>query len=82
MCARIEAARWPTLPVFKWLKKMGNIEDAEMHRTFNCGIGMVLVVPAAEAKAAIDSLGSYGVEAFEIGAIVPRQPDAPQTVVA
>ena len=52
-----------------------------MHRTFNCGIGMVLVVPAAQAKAAIDSLGSHGVEAFEIGAIVPRQPDAPQTVV-
>ena len=81
MCARLESARWPTLPVFKWLKKMGNIEDAEMHRTFNCGIGMVLVVPAAQAKAAIDSLGSHGVEAFEIGAIVPRQPDAPQTVV-
>src|SRR5688572_8759567 len=81
MCARLESARWPTLPVFKWLKKMGNIEDAEMHRTFNCGIGMVLVVPAAEAKAAIDSLGAHGVEAFEIGAIVPRQPDMPQTVV-
>ncbi len=79
--ARLEAARWPTLAVFKWLQKMGNIEDAEMHRTFNCGIGMVLVVPAAEAKAAIDSLGSHGIEAFEIGAIVPRQPDAPQTVV-
>jgi phosphoribosylformylglycinamidine cyclo-ligase len=81
MCATLESARWPTLPVFKWLQKMGNIEDAEMHRTFNCGIGMVLVVPAAEAKAAIDLLGSHGVEAFEIGAIVPRQPDAPQTVV-
>jgi phosphoribosylformylglycinamidine cyclo-ligase len=81
VCARLEAARWPTLPVFKWLQKMGNIEDAEMHRTFNCGIGMVLIVPAAEAKAAIDSLASHGVEAFEIGAIVARQPEAPQTVV-
>ena len=47
---------------------MGNIEDAEMHRTFNCGIGMVMVVPTAEAKAAIDSLAAHGVEAFEIGA--------------
>ena len=80
-CARLESARWPTLPVFKWLQKMGNIEDAEMHRTFNCGIGMVLIVPAAEARAAIDSLGGHGVEAFEIGTIVPRQPGAPQTVV-
>jgi len=67
--------------VFEWLQSAGNVADAEMHRTFNCGIGMTLVVPKSEAKAAIDSLASHGVEAFEIGAIVPRQPGAPQTVV-
>ena len=79
--ANLESARWPRPEIFKWLQKMGNIEDAEMHRTFNCGIGMVMVVPKAEAKAAIDSLGGHGVEAFEIGAIAPRQPGAYQTVV-
>jgi phosphoribosylformylglycinamidine cyclo-ligase len=81
-CARLESSRWTRPEIFKWLQKTGNIEDAEMHRTFNCGIGMVLVVPRAEAKAAMDSLAAHGVEAFEIGAIVARQPGAPQTIVA
>ena len=81
VCAALESSRWTRPEIFRWLQKMGNIEDAEMHRTFNCGIGMAMVVPKAEAKAAIDSLASHGVEAFEIGAIVPRQPGGPQTVV-
>jgi phosphoribosylformylglycinamidine cyclo-ligase len=81
VCASLDSSRWTRPGIFGWLQKMGNIEDAEMHRTFNCGIGMVMVVPRAEAKAAIDSLGSHGVEAFEIGAIVQRQRDAAQTVV-
>jgi phosphoribosylformylglycinamidine cyclo-ligase len=80
-CARLDSQRWPRPEIFKWLQKTGNVEDAEMHRTFNCGIGMVMVVPRAEAKAALDSLVSHGVEAFEIGSIVPRQPGSPQTVV-
>jgi phosphoribosylformylglycinamidine cyclo-ligase len=81
-CARLESSRWTRPEIFRWLQKTGDIEDAEMHRTFNCGIGMTLVVPKAEAKAAIDSLAAHGVEAFEIGAIVARQPGAPQTIVA
>jgi phosphoribosylformylglycinamidine cyclo-ligase len=82
MCASLDSSRWTRPEIFRWLQKMGNIEDAEMYRTFNCGIGMAMIVPAAEAKATIDSLGADGIEAFEIGAIVPRQPGAPQTVVA
>jgi phosphoribosylformylglycinamidine cyclo-ligase len=81
LSARLETSRWTRPDVFRWLQKIGNIEDAEMHRTFNCGIGMVMIVPKAEAKAAIDSLGAHGVEAFEIGAIVPRETGGPQTVV-
>jgi len=81
VCASLEQSRWSRADIFGWLQKMGNIEDAEMHRTFNCGIGMVMVVPKSEAKAAIDALGSHGVEAFEIGAIVPRREGGPQTVV-
>jgi phosphoribosylformylglycinamidine cyclo-ligase len=80
--ASLEQSRWTKPAIFGWLQKMGNIEDAEMYRTFNCGIGMVMVVPRSEAKAAIDSLSSHGVEAFEIGSIVQRKPDAAQTVVA
>ena len=81
VAARLDSARWTRPAIFGWLQKMGNIENAEMHRTFNCGIGMAMVVPKAEARAALDSLASHGVEAFEIGAIVARDPGAPQTVV-
>jgi phosphoribosylformylglycinamidine cyclo-ligase len=80
-CARLEKSRWPRPVIFEWLQRMGNIEEAEMHRTFNCGVGMAMVVAAEDAKAAIDALASQGVEAFEIGAIVDREPGAPQTVV-
>ena len=81
VCARLEQSRWPRPEIFGWLQKTGNVENAEMHRTFNCGIGMVMVVPKAEARKALEALGAHGAEAFEIGAIVPRQPGAPQTVV-
>jgi phosphoribosylformylglycinamidine cyclo-ligase len=82
LCARLEAAKWPRPPVFKWLQRHGAIEDEEMVRTFNCGIGMVVVVAQADAKATIDAFSALGVEAFEIGAIVERPAGAPQTIVA
>jgi phosphoribosylformylglycinamidine cyclo-ligase len=81
VCAQLEESRWPRPRIFDWLKRHGNLEDAEMHRTFNCGIGMTLIVAKADAKATIDALAATGVEAFEIGAIVPRQAGAPPTVV-
>jgi phosphoribosylformylglycinamidine cyclo-ligase len=81
VCARLEKSRWPRLKVFDWLKRNGNLEDAEMYRTFNCGIGMVLVVARADVQATLDALASFGTEAFEIGAIVEREAGGPQTVV-
>jgi phosphoribosylformylglycinamidine cyclo-ligase len=81
MCARLEAAKWKRPQVFEWLKRHGNIDEAEMQRTFNCGIGMAVVVPQAEAKKAIDAFAREGVEAFEVGAIVRRDAGMPQTVV-
>jgi phosphoribosylformylglycinamidine cyclo-ligase len=82
LCARLEAAKWPRPPVFKWLQRQGSIDEAEMLRTFNCGIGMVAVVAPAEARAAIEAFCALGVEAFEIGAIVERPAGSPQTIVA
>jgi phosphoribosylformylglycinamidine cyclo-ligase len=79
--ARLEAIRWPRPPIFDWLKRRGHIEDAEMHRTFNCGIGMVLVVSPDDANATIDALAAGGAEAFHIGFIVAREAGQPQTVV-
>ncbi|MGZ5038057.1 MAG: phosphoribosylformylglycinamidine cyclo-ligase [Usitatibacter sp.] len=81
LCARLEASRWPRPAIFDWLQKKGHIEDAEMHRTFNCGIGMVVVVARSHAAAALESLASHGVESYEIGSIVERGAGEPQTVV-
>ena len=79
--ARLDRSRWPRPAVFDWLQKRGHIEDAEMHRTFNCGIGMALVVAQANVQAALEALGQEGAEAYEIGAIVERKAGEPQTVV-
>jgi phosphoribosylformylglycinamidine cyclo-ligase len=82
VAARLELARWPRTKIFQWLKKYGNIDEAEMHRTFNCGIGMVLVVAPGEVKEALDLLAANGADAFEVGSIVARESsDSPQTVV-
>ncbi len=67
--ALLERSRWPRDPVFDWLQRAGNIEPAEMYRTFNCGIGMVAIVPAARAAAAVELLGAHGETAAVIGAV-------------
>lgn len=50
MGARLDASAWTLPPVFQWLQKAGNIDPAELGRTFNCGIGMALICPAEEAE--------------------------------
>jgi phosphoribosylformylglycinamidine cyclo-ligase len=67
--AVIDLSRWPRPPIFDWLQSQGNIADLEMHRTFNCGIGMVLIVPRAEAAEIIAALASDGETAWEIGRV-------------
>jgi phosphoribosylformylglycinamidine cyclo-ligase len=81
-CARLERASWPSLPIFDWLQRKGGIEDREMTRTFNCGIGMVLVVAAEHAAQALATLTDLGVEAYRIGAIAAREMGEPQAVVS
>ena len=81
VCARLERSRWRRPAVFDWLQKRGHIEDDEMHRTFNCGIGMVLVVAKANVQAAIAALAEAGADALEVGSIVERNAGEPQTVV-
>jgi phosphoribosylformylglycinamidine cyclo-ligase len=79
--ARLERARWPRAAVFEWLQRSGNVSDDEMHRVFNCGIGMVLVVAAKDVDTTIRSLVASGEVAYDIGEIVARAGDAPQAVV-
>ncbi len=68
--AEIDTASWAQGPVFDWLAEQGNIETAEMRRTFNCGVGMVVVVSADDAEAAIQALNDAGESAWQIGRIV------------
>jgi phosphoribosylformylglycinamidine cyclo-ligase len=79
--ARLDQSCWTRPAVFGWLQENGSVPEAERHRTFNCGIGMVLVVAAADAAATVATLASHGVPAAQVGAIVPRADVAAPTVV-
>ena len=68
--AEIDTASWQQSAVFDWLQEHGNVETAEMYRTFNCGIGMVVCVAAKDADKAITHLTSQGEDARLIGNIV------------
>jgi phosphoribosylformylglycinamidine cyclo-ligase len=65
--AIIDKDRWEWPTIFDWLKKEGNIDQAEMYRTFNCGLGMILIVAAKDADTAIGNLESNGQAAMIIG---------------
>ncbi|MCB1723124.1 MAG: phosphoribosylformylglycinamidine cyclo-ligase [Gammaproteobacteria bacterium] len=67
--AHIDRHSWALPPVFEWLQRSGRIEDREMLRTFNCGIGMVVCVPAALADRATAVLSDAGETVFRIGEI-------------
>jgi len=69
MKATVDAGNWDVPPVFKWLAATGGIAPAEMSRTFNCGVGMVLIVDAKAATTIIDSLNDSGEHAALIGEI-------------
>ena len=68
--AEIDTSSWQQGPVFDFLQEHGNIETAEMRRTFNCGVGMVVVVNGEDAARAIDLLAENGEAAWQIGRIV------------
>ncbi|MAU41962.1 MAG: phosphoribosylformylglycinamidine cyclo-ligase [Kordiimonas sp.] len=79
--ADLKANNWPLLPVFEWLKAAGNIRAEELVRTFNCGIGMVVVVPADKADAAQEILEAEGETVYRIGEIRVREDDDRATVI-
>ena len=67
--AVIDEKSWAWPAIFSWLQEKGNISRYEMYRTFNCGVGMVIAVPAAEAKKAVSLLTQAGESAWVIGKI-------------
>ncbi|MFN3232663.1 MAG: phosphoribosylformylglycinamidine cyclo-ligase [Alphaproteobacteria bacterium] len=73
--AIIDSGAWSRPAVFDWLQTAGDIAETEMLRTFNCGIGMAVIVPADGADAAIDLFKKAGETVFRIGEITERSSD-------
>jgi len=76
LAVEIDSIAWPKLPVFQWLKETGNIPEDDMRRTFNNGIGMVLMVTATSVTAVKKLLEKEGEKVHVLGRIVPRGKDA------
>ncbi|MFO1301171.1 MAG: phosphoribosylformylglycinamidine cyclo-ligase [Burkholderiaceae bacterium] len=72
---------WSMPPIFAWLQRHGGIDDAEMHRVFYCGIGLVVIVGAADAATAESMLVAAGETVHRIGEIVARPAGAAATIV-
>ncbi|MGE0714463.1 MAG: phosphoribosylformylglycinamidine cyclo-ligase [Alphaproteobacteria bacterium] len=77
----VDSQRWPMPPVFDWIAERGRVAGGEMARTFNCGIGMVAVVAAADADRIAAQLVQAGIPTYRIGTVVPRAPGAPGCTV-
>ncbi len=73
--AVIEKSSWEMHPIFKFLQKKADIPEMEMFRTFNCGIGMVLILPENIVKDVLFQIQALGEEARIIGKIEPRDPE-------
>ena len=65
----IDTRSWTWSPVFSWLQENGNVATAEMYRTFNCGVGMVVCVRESEVDAALSSFSANGIDAWRLGRI-------------
>tara|TARA_B100001250_G_scaffold275529_1_gene238000 strand:+ start:4627 stop:5691 length:1065 start_codon:yes stop_codon:yes gene_type:complete len=70
--ARIELSSWEIPPIFSWLQDLGNIEDHEMHRTFNCGLGMIVCIDSEDTNLALKILAQNSIEATTIGQIIKK----------
>ena len=81
MAAHLQKGSWPQTELFGWLQNTAGIDDIEMNRTFNNGIGMVVVIDAAQAEACAQTLRAAGEQVYVIGKIAP-QGDGAQVVVA
>ena len=67
--AVLDKQSWELPPVFQWLSDAGGVAESEMHRTFNCGIGMTLIVGDSKAEAAMQLLHEYGLTCWELGEV-------------
>lgn len=71
--AVVDGKSWEWPAIFNWLQEAGNVETYEMYRTFNCGVGLVIALPQAQAKQAIDILKAEGENAWLLGEIADAE---------
>lgn len=81
LTAEIQASGWELPPLFQWLQAQGNIVPSEMYKTFNCGIGMAIVMAKENAAAAKALLEASGETVFEIGHIRAQNAGEAPTIV-
>ncbi|MEW6762083.1 MAG: phosphoribosylformylglycinamidine cyclo-ligase [Pseudomonadota bacterium] len=81
LTAVLDAKSWTMPPLFQWLQQHGGVADAEMHRVFNCGIGMTVIVARENADAAMAQLQAAGETVYRIGEIRAREEGQAQAVV-
>jgi phosphoribosylformylglycinamidine cyclo-ligase len=81
LVARIDAQSWTLPPLFQWLREAGRVEEHEMRRVFNCGIGMVVIVSEPDAAAVAARLRSAGETVWRIGRVDQRGADEAQCIV-
>ena len=76
LAASIDTSSWQFSELFTWLQNEGNIAQSEMYRTFNCGVGFVIVVPKDKAEQAVQTLKDAGEIAWQLGEMITREVDA------
>ena len=79
--AQIDLGAWTRPQIFNWLQKQGQVTDAEMYRTFNCGIGLIICVSSERAQTALEILNRDSKTAFIIGNVIEKQADQPAIVL-
>jgi len=71
---QLRRGSWPAPPIFSLIKKIGRVDEAEMYRVFNMGIGLVLIVSAKDADAVIAKAATFGDKGYKIGEMVSGEP--------
>jgi len=82
LTAVLQREAWVMPPLFQWLQRHGGVADSEMHRVFNCGIGMAVIVAKENADTAIRQLQASGETVFNVGVIRERQGNEARTMIA
>jgi len=81
LAVSIDSNSWQCPEIFNWLQSTGNITQDEMYRVFNCGVGMVLMVNAAESDTVINILKSNDIDAWQMGEVIERNDNDTDQVI-